>query len=265
MNISQYLCQEWRPALGCTEPASIAYAAAVASAQASGGVEEVRLMCDARIYKNCYAVGIPHSNRKTGIRWALAVGCHLPDPSAKLECFKQINDEILVRAQALIEAGKVSVEVDASREELFVDCEVKRAGGAGRAVIEAEHTRLIRIEINDAPQKMASESTTVSSGSMRRKLAELSCGELIDLARTLTDEDRMALRRGAKMNLAISEHGLTLFPRDFVEPVGADRLSRYGKLVCSGVYARMLGEDFVVMSLVGSGNKGITCSVPLFV
>ena len=63
----------------------------------------------------------------------------------------------------------------------------------------------------------------------------------------------------------IAEHGLTLFPESFVKMTGADLQTRVAGLVCAGVYARMWGEDFTVMSVAGSGNKGIVCSVPLTV
>ncbi len=67
------------------------------------------------------------------------------------------------------------------------------------------------------------------------------------------------------MNLAIARHGMRLFPRRFVELTGSDLESRLSRLVCAGVYARMTGEDFAVMSLAGSGNKGITTSVPMHI
>jgi L-cysteine desulfidase len=91
MLFADYLKEEIKPALGCTEPASIAFAAASASSLSTGEIKSARLVCDPRIYKNCYAVGIPHSGHKVGIKWALAIGSLLPDPSLKLECFKQID------------------------------------------------------------------------------------------------------------------------------------------------------------------------------
>jgi L-cysteine desulfidase len=65
------------------------------------------------------------------------------------------------------------------------------------------------------------------------------------------------------LNIAIAEHGLTLFPESFVKMTQTDLLTWISGLVCAGVYARMWGEDFPVMSVAGSGNKGIVCSVPL--
>ena len=263
LTFSEFLVDEWRPALGCTEPACIAYAAATAAAQAGGAVRAVRLVCDPRMYKNCFAVGIPHSKHKIGIVWATAIGSLIPDPLAKLEVFCQINDEILARAGRLIEDGSVQVSVDAGYEQLTVDCTVEGSGGSGRAVIEADHTNVVRVERNGTPVGGQAAAADGRGASVRREVAELSVGDLLSFATRLTAEDRALLNEGAKHNLRISEHGIGMLPERFTERCEVDRLARISRLVCGGIYARMSGEDFVVMSLAGSGNKGIVASVPL--
>jgi L-cysteine desulfidase len=75
MDILKYLNQECEPALGCTEPASIAYAGMTAAKQITGAPSSLTLIVDPGIYKNCHAVGIPHSGHKIGIKWAAAIGC----------------------------------------------------------------------------------------------------------------------------------------------------------------------------------------------
>jgi L-cysteine desulfidase len=91
MNFADYLSAEWRPSLGCTEPAAIAYAASMAASLQRGEVRLVRLVCDARTYKNCHSVGIPNSGQRTGLLWTLAIGAHLPDHSLGLRCFEQTD------------------------------------------------------------------------------------------------------------------------------------------------------------------------------
>jgi L-cysteine desulfidase len=271
VRFGEYLAREWKPALGCTEPASIAFAASSAASLVGGPVRAVHLRCDPRIYKNCYAVGIPFSGHKTGILWALAIGGLLPDPGAKLEVFRQITPEVLSGAEELLAAGAASVEVDAARRELLVDCTVVKAGGVGRAVVERDHTNLVRLERNGQAVPVSGEDPAAGAGSqgapdgpdVRQALAELGLEDLLALARSLAPADREALRNGAEMNLAIARHGLGLFPKPFTDLIGMDTLTRVSRLVCAGVYARMSGEDFVVMSLAGSGNKGIVASVPL--
>ena len=264
-SFSDYLDAEWQPALGCTEPACIAWAAALAASQATGELRAIRLVCDPRIYKNCYAVGIPHSGHKVGILWAMAIGSLLPDPSASLECFTQIAPETLEGAARLIEAGLLHVRVDPTRTELHVDCTVERAGGVGRAVIARDHTRLVRLE-KDGVRQGGDEpgpGERAPRRDMRQELARLSFEELLALARSLDRADRERLRAGAALNLTIANHGLTLFPERFVQTGDREAQTRISRLVCAGVYARMWGEDFRVMSLAGSGNKGIVCAVPM--
>ena len=262
MRFADYLKEEIKPALGCTEPASIAFAAASASGLSPGEIKSARLVCDPRIYKNCYAVGIPHSGHKVGIKWALAIGCLLPDPSLKLECFRQIDDDILEEAGRLIDSGKIYIEVDQGCRDLRVDCEIERDEPV-RAVIEHDHTRLTQLTKNGTPVQINVEAASSVPTSIREQLAALPFADLIDLARSISDEDRRELEKGADRNAAIATHGLSLFPQSFVDMAQADPLTRISRLVCAGVYARMWGEDFVVTAVAGSGNKGIVCSVPL--
>ncbi len=258
------LREDFRPALGCTEPACVAWAAATAAGQAEGEVRRVSLVVDPRMFKNCFAVGIPHSGGRSGIRWALALGVHAPDPSAGLEIFRQVDVEIQERAGVLAEGDRLDIRVDESRDELFVDVTVERGGGTGRAVVEEEHTRMVRLEQNGTSVPLTTgEVRTGGAAEVRRALTALGFEELVAMARDLTDEDRRVLRRGASMNLAISRHGLGLLPEQFTEGSVNGQQDRIGRLVCAGVFARMSGEDMVVMSVGGSGNKGIACLVPV--
>jgi L-cysteine desulfidase len=271
IRFEEFLAQEWKPALGCTEPASIAYAAALAAAQSDGPVRSVHLRCDPRIYKNCYAVGIPYSEHKVGILWALAIGSLLPDPSAKLEVFRQIDPAILSEAGRLIEENAVTVEVDAPQRQLMVDCSVTRMGGSGHARIERDHTRLVRLEKDGKPVPFPGQGGKEAPSGvpsdpmipMREALARLHFEDLLGIARSMTPSDQETLRQGAEMNIVIARHGLTLFPGPFMDLISMDAMTRISRLVSAGVYARMSGEDFVVMSLAGSGNKGIVTAVPI--
>ena len=267
MRFSDYLDAEWKPALGCTEPAAVAYAAFLAAGQGGGAVQAVRLVLDARTYKNCHAVGIPNSGRRTGILWALALGAQLRDASLGLRCFEGVTPEVLAAAGGLIEAHALQVEVDAKCPDLHIDCTVVRETGVGRAVLAREHTRLARLEANGrrvGGEEGGEEGVPSKAGpSVRDTLASLSIREMMALARELAPEDRVRLREGAAFNLAMAQHGIALLPEGFVPPEGGDPMTRLSRLVSAGVYARMSGEPLMVVSLAGSGNKGITVSVPV--
>jgi L-cysteine desulfidase len=261
MDLCSILDREWLPALGCTEPASIASAAAHAAQLATGPVRAVHLVCDARLYKNCYAVGIPNSGRRSGILWALAIGASLPDASRGLECFAHITGEVLAAAEALLRANVVTVEVDSRCTELHADCRVVRGDGVGRAVVQREHTNLVQLERDGQPVALPPNAHAVAG--LGHEVASLGLDTLVDIARSSTAADRARLIEGAERNLEIARRGLALLPEPFRSLIGLDQLTRISRLVCAGVYARMSGEDFVVMSLAGSGNKGITATVPI--
>ncbi|HNX95846.1 MAG TPA: L-serine ammonia-lyase, iron-sulfur-dependent, subunit alpha [Holophaga sp.] len=269
MRLSEVLEAEWRPAFGCTEPAAVAWAASMAAEQArgEGPIEQVRLVVDPRTYKNCYAVGIPNSEHRTGILWALAIGAELIDPSLGLEVFTACTPAILARAQALLDRRGVEVEVDAGAKELRIDATVRRDEGlsrtCGRAVLAREHTRVALLESDGRVVGGTSDVAEVQTVTVRSWLAERSLEELLELARTATPEDRQRLREGAAMNLAIAEYGVSLLPSAFIETEGRDLQTRSARLVSSGVFARMSGVSMPVMSLAGSGNKGIASTVPV--
>ena len=264
MNLTDYLSAEWRPALGCTEPAAVALAACLAAGQGRGEPRMVRLVLDARTYKNCHAVGIPNSERKTGVLWAVALGAVLPDSGKGLQIFEALTPEALVRAGRLLDQGAVHVEVDASRADLHIDCTVACEGGVGRAVMEQEHTRLTRLEADGVARPVPGTAAGPDAqDSVRERVGALPLADLVALAGTITEPDRVRLREGLALNLAMAEHCVDHLPAGFVPGAGADPWLRIPRLVSAGVLGRMSGEPLTVMSLAGSGNKGITVSVAL--
>jgi L-cysteine desulfidase len=262
MNVSDVLEAEWRPALGCTEPAAVAWAAALAARQAGGErPKSVKLQCDPRTYKNCYAVGIPKSGRRSGILMALGLGALSATPSLGLRVFEGNTEEIVAGALALIADKALSVEVLPGHPELMISVEVESDKGTGRAVIERDHGCLSRLEANG---KLVGGSEAEGGAGqpvqIRERLAKLSFAERVEMARSISKPDRERLQEGIRFNVAIAERGMELLPKDFGAVEAPARLSR---LVAAGVFARMSGEALPVMSLAGSGNKGITASVPI--
>ena len=264
MEFSAYLNAEWRESLGCTEPAAIAYAAALAASRQRGAIEEVRLACDARTYKNCYSVGIPNSDARTGILWTLAIGAHLSDHTLGLRCFEKINGEVLRQAAMLQARQSIQVVVDPAQAELFIDVTVVRESGIARVLLTREHTHVARIEIDGVVVEGTGDNGAAAAGpSVRERLAGMGLGDLVEFAGSLTPADRASLRAGSQLNIAMARHGLNLLPEGFMGEQDRQCQSGLSCLVAAGVFGRMSGEALPVMSLAGSGNKGITVSVPL--
>ncbi|GLH73451.1 UPF0597 protein [Geothrix limicola] len=263
--MSEYLAAEWKPALGCTEPAAVAWATALAAGICEGAIKEIRLTCDPRIYKNCYAVGLPNSGGRQGILWTLAIGSQLKDSSLGLRCFEGADAEALVQAQDLMDRCAVRVDVHPIRADLFIDVTVVREGGTGRAVVEGDHTNLTRLERNGIlTSAAASRSVPCRVSSLRASIAGMSIQETMALARSLTEEDRAALREGIACNVEVARDGMSLVPEHLVYSQMRDGQSRAEMYVGAGVRARMSGLSRTVMTLAGSGNKGITVSIPIW-
>lgn len=253
MNLTTFLNAEWKPAMGCTEPAAVAWATCLAAAQGQGQVRLVRLVCDPRTYKNCYAVGLPNSGGQTGILWALAIGAHVGGAALGLRCFEAVTPADLEWARVLVERKGIQVEVDPHRTELWIDVTVAREGGLGRALLEREHTRLARLEQDGhLVGGEASGPATPAGTSIREAVAGQSIKDLMELARSAAPEDRRRLQEGAALNLTMADHGLPMLPRGFVSARDQDPRARLACLVAGGVYARMSGEALTVMTLAGS-------------
>lgn len=261
LNLSEILETEWKPAFGCTEPAAVAWAAAHAARMAGGEVETVHLRCDPRTYKNCYAVGLPVPGKRTGILWALGAGTFLPSPDLGLRSFELADDEVMRRAGILLENRTVTVDVDPGLTELHVDVRVSSDTGTGRAVLDQAHTRLVTLERNGVSEPVAAAGVDLAGARLRPLLAGLTFEDLWDLSGRLEPADRKILRDGSEMNLMISRHGFEKLPVG-LRPADDQSLStRVASWVGAGVHARMSGDTMQVMSLSGSGNKGIIVAV----
>ncbi len=264
MNIEQFLAAEWMPALGCTEPASIAYAGLIAAEVLGEEAKSIHLKVDAKIYKNCFAVGIPHSGHKTGIKWAASIGAFLKNRELGLQCFDEIDGNVLKKAARLIKSNKVTIEIDKSKTNLFIEITLTGAKHLASCKIENAHTNVTLVSRDGKVLLRNCSGASSSAQSQARKWASsLTLEKMIGIAKRLTAKERKNLLDGARLNLKIARHGLKLLPKEFFGTKRPDIHAKATALVGSGVYARMWGESFTVMSVAGSGNKGITICVPI--
>ena len=143
--LKEILAHEVYPALGCTEPVSCAYAAAVA-AELGVPVERLTLCIDPSTYKNGAAVTVPHSGGAKGNLVAAALGAALARPEARLELLKDVDEEVPARGRALCQADRCRLECASGAAEFYV--RVDMAGGEHSAccVLRGSHTHIERIE-----------------------------------------------------------------------------------------------------------------------
>jgi L-cysteine desulfidase len=270
MNIYRELVtHEVFPALGCTEPIAIAYAAAVAAAQLKGEVEEIRIEVDPGVFKNGFAVTVPHTGGEKGNLIAGALGALIARPELQMEILKGGDDTLLARAKELLAGRRLTLTYDKNKVGLYIDVMVKSASGTARAVLEGGHTNLVRVEKDGAPLVDAAGSGPVGKGhAYRERLREMTIADMIDLVDGLHSEDLAYLRRGVEMNLALAEVGKKLgkvghFVSDLVREglLVDDVVSTSKILTASASDARMAGLPYPAMASGGSCNQGIVASL----
>lgn len=263
--LREILHHEVYPALGCTEPVSCAYAAALAASELGVPVERLTLHVDPSTYKNGAAVTVPHSGGAKGNLVAAALGAALARPEARLQLLQDVDDAVLARGRALFQGGQCRLECVNDATEFYVRVDV--AGGRHTAccALRGSHTHIERLEKDGQPVRQAEAAGSDGAELVYRdRLRRMNLAEALALAEHLEVEDQEYLRRGVEMNLGISEWGFDLgrtacqLRRIQGEGHLADDLFYRVKVrVASAIDARMAGAAQPVMTSGGSGNQGV--------
>jgi L-cysteine desulfidase len=263
--LKEILANEVYPALGCTEPVSCAYAAALAAAELGEPVQRLTLRIDPSTYKNGAAVTVPHSGGAKGNLVAAALGAALARPESKLQLLQNVTDDIRARGQWLCQDDRCRLECDIDRKGFYVEVEVAGESHSARSILSGGHTRVERLERDGRTVlQEAADADSSEELAYRAQLGRMTFSDVLALAARLDAEDQAYLRRGVEMNLAISEWGYdvggTAFQLRRIAEQGhlaEDLFFRAKFRVASAIDARMSGVAQPVMTSGGSGNQGI--------
>ncbi|MBR7147058.1 MAG: serine dehydratase subunit alpha family protein [Oscillospiraceae bacterium] len=258
-------------AMGCTEPIAIAYAAAVMADLLGGRPSRIRAGLSGNIIKNVKSVIVPATGGMRGIAAAVAAGTVAACPERKLEVLCSLKKEDIPEISAYIENTPIEIyELDTDNQfELLMEAELE--GSHGRVHLVNRHTNIELVEKNGenlTSRYRLNESDTPSYAADR---GLLNVHDIIEFAETVDlAELEPTLRRQIDLNMAIAQEGLS-------ESYGAS----IGRLIYSdgrcgirdsarayaaaGSDARMSGCEMPVCIISGSGNQGITASVPVVV
>ena len=260
--------EQIRPAVGCTEPGAAAYAAAVAAQTLDETPERLTVSVSRNILKNAMGVGIPGTDM-VGLPIAVALGALCGDAGAGLAVLHNITDEDVAQAQKLVDAQGVQVCLSDQSQKLYIDVLAEAGEHSARTVIAGTHTNIIRIEKDGqciSTGDGAEESGAAGGG------AELSLKEIDDFVRSVSSEKLNFLRECIDMNSAISQEGLEHpyglgIGQSIYETLPENNSEENYALAvtCAAADARMGGFTLPVMSSCGSGNQGLTVSVPVAV
>ncbi|NNL42119.1 MAG: serine dehydratase subunit alpha family protein [Desulfobacterales bacterium] len=266
MNIlKEVLKHEVFPALGCTEPIAVAYAAASAANEIKGQIEEINITVDPGIYKNGFAVTVPNTGGEKGNLIAGVLGALIKKPDLKMEVLKDVKPEMISLAKTLIKSKKAKISCDMSKTDLYVEVFLKTKRDSARTIIENAHTNLVRLEKNnEILVKKKRKEGSPSPKEYKSILKKMKIADLIDLAEKIDEEDYNYIKHGIDMNLAISKAGQKLqkvgyYIYDSLKKGCSlnDVFSSSKILAASASDARMAGIDLPAMSSGGSGNQGI--------
>lgn len=264
--------QEVVPALGCTEPISLALASAIARQYLGQLPECIEAKVSPNLMKNGMGVTVPGTGTQ-GLSMAAAIGAIGGDPKGGLEVLKQITPEQVEQAKAMLNAGKVSVSIFETEHILYSEAALFAGNESVRVRIAAHHTNVIYIEKND--QTIFSKPCAVETDNLNEIFTALSAKDIFDFSTTVATEKIAFINDAAKLNCALSQEGLRAdyglhIGRTLQKQIGKgllsdDLLNRIVIETTAASDARMGGANLPAMSNSGSGNQGITATLPVIV
>ncbi len=284
--IIELIKKEVKPALGCTEPIAVALAVAKAveiledkCRCCSQGWRmtadfRIRVEVSGNILKNGMGVGIPGTGM-VGLHIASALGAVCGKTEYRLEVLHDLNEEAIARAKQIVSDGKVNVGLADTPRKLFVKAYVTTAEGhSASALIEDDHDNIVETWFDDTVLDTSREEggngdestkTTLDYGLTVREILEFSAG--------VPFEDIRFILESRDMNLALAKEGLaasyglrvghTIMSEKYRQVFGSDFMSYAMAMTAAASDARMAGCTLPAMSNSGSGNQGITVTMPV--
>ncbi len=260
--------EELLPAMGCTEPIAVSYAGALARDALGKLPDKVSVTVSGNILKNVKSVVVPGTGGMKGVISAAAAGIIAGDGDKKLEVISRISEEERGRIREYIKSAEFAVERSQSGCVFDISVRVEKDGDWALVRIAGHHTNVVRITRNgeDILKREIESEPTSPDGADRSLLTVENILEFANAVK-ITDVEKL-ISRQLEYNYAISEEGLK---NDYGARVGKVLLKSFGRGVnnvakataAAGSDARMNGCSLPVVIVSGSGNQGITASMPV--
>ena len=260
------------PALGCTEPIALAYAAAKAKEVLGKMPDHITMRCSGNIIKNVKGVKVPNSGGMKGVEAAAVLGITGGDPSQALEVLEHVTDREIDEAEKLLKAGFCDCVLKDDVANLYIEAYAvckKTEKSEALVVIEDEHTNITHIEKGGQVLFHKEKKEYCQEREKTPDKSLLNLEDIITFANEvqITDVEKV-LGRQIKYNTRIAEEGLrnpwgAQVGRVVLEEFGEDVKWRAVAKASAGSDARMSGCALPVIINSGSGNQGMTCSLPV--
>lgn len=265
----QTLKEELVPAMGCTEPIALAYGAARAREVLGKMPDRVVVGASGSIIKNVKSVIVPNTDHLKGILAAAAAGIVAGDADKELEVIASVSSEQTAQMKEFMEQVPITVEHIDNGITFDIVITLYKGVSYARVRIANYHTNIVLVEKNGEILEKKPVAGESEDGLTDRSL--LNMKDILDFARTVDIEDvREVLERQIDYNWAIAEEGIR---GNYGANIGSVLLDMEGESVrvrakamaAAGSDARMNGCELPVIINSGSGNQGITASVPVIV
>lgn len=263
------LKEELLPAMGCTEPVSVAYAAALARHTLGALPSRAEISVSGNILKNVKSVIVPNTGGLKGVAAAAAAGIVAGDHTAQLQVISGVTDAQREEIRAFLSSAEITVKKSDSGCIFDIGVRVDGGGHTAYARIEGHHTFIAQLERDGKPLIRTRVGAEDGKGLTDRSI--LSVKGAVEFAdQADLDDISPLISRQIEYNSAIAEEGLK---NDYGARVGKILLSSYGTDVhtlarataAAGSDARMNGCGLPVVIVSGSGNQGITACMPVVV
>lgn len=265
----QILKEELVPAMGCTEPIALAYAAAVARKVLGCLPDKVVIGASGSIIKNVKSVIVPNTDHLKGIPAAAAAGIVAGDSSKELEVIAAVAPDQIARMKEFLENTEIQVEHVDNGITFDIIVTLYKGESWSKVRIANYHTNIVLVEKDGQILEQKEVAGETEEGLTDRSL--LNMEDIWDFANTVDVEDiKEILDRQIEYNYAIAEEGIR---GDYGANIGSVLIDMEGSnvrvkakaMAAAGSDARMNGCELPVIINSGSGNQGITASVPVIV
>lgn len=261
------LKEELVPAMGCTEPIAIAYCASILRENLGNLPTEVKVYVSGNILKNVKSVTVPNTGGLQGIDVATAIGLIAGKSNKKLEVIADVKNEDIKLLNEYLKKYPIDVYHSDNESVLYIEIIGKYLNDTVKVIIQDAHTNVTLIEKNNI--KIYENYEAVKEIKEKTDKSVLSIKEIIEFAKIVDITDvKKTLDRQIDYNMAIANEGLknnygANIGKTIIKYSSKDIMQRAKALAAAGSDARMNGCDMPVVINSGSGNQGITASVPL--
>lgn len=270
--ILKLIQQEVIPAIGCTEPISVALCTAKATEILGTIPEKITVYLSANILKNAMGVGIPGTGM-IGLPIAIALGALIGKSEYQLEVLKECTHEAVKRGKKMIDQKSISISLKENiQEKLYIEVCCQTSQNHSTAIIAGEHTHFIYISKNN---DVLLDKKLDENNNHEKQILELNLQKVYDFATTSPINEIRFILESARTNKYAAEQS---FKYDFGHSLGKTLRGKFEhKIMGDSIFshilsytsaacdARMAGAMIPIMSNSGSGNQGIAATLPIVI